>query len=153
MTSTAGAKNRIIEVSKNGLFQLTQKLFLRDKDHLLVLRDKKSGTGDLPGGRMTEGEFFGDWRISLMREIEEELGTSLTLEIDPEPVFTKKHRVEEGNFPCIILAYRANFLTGEIRLSDEHDYFEWVDLKTYNPKILFSAYMLDAVEFYIQHFK
>lgn len=45
-------------MSNHGFFQITQKLFLRDGNQLLVLRDRKSGHGDLPGGRMNEDEFF-----------------------------------------------------------------------------------------------
>ena len=61
---------------KHGSFQITQKAFVRKGDLLLVMKDKKSGEGDLPGGRMNEDEFFGDWIESLQRELDEELGNS-----------------------------------------------------------------------------
>ena len=48
--------------SKHGLFQITQKVFIRNGNLLLVMKDKKSGAGDLPGGRMNEDEFFLDCR-------------------------------------------------------------------------------------------
>ena len=40
--------------SKHGLFQITQKVFIRKGNLLLIMKDKKSGAGDLPGGRNTQ---------------------------------------------------------------------------------------------------
>ncbi|XDD46308.1 NUDIX domain-containing protein [Leptospira sp. WS39.C2] len=136
-------------MSKHGFFQITQKLFLRDGNSLLVLRDQKSGHGDLPGGRMNEDEFFEDWSESISREIKEELGESIKIEVNPVPIFVHKHRVNEGNLPCIIIAYDAKLLAGKVQLSDEHDFMEWVDIKSFDPKKLFSEYMLDAVQLYL----
>jgi 8-oxo-dGTP pyrophosphatase MutT (NUDIX family) len=139
-------------VSKHGFFQITQKLFLRDGDSLLVLRDQKSGHGDLPGGRMNEDEFFDDWTQSIFREINEELGEDINREVNPIPIFVHKHRVNDGNFPCIIIAYDAKLIDGNVKLSDEHDYMEWVDIKKFDPKNLFSEYMLDAVQLYLNQY-
>ncbi|ABZ95642.1 Hypothetical protein LBF_3173 [Leptospira biflexa serovar Patoc strain 'Patoc 1 (Ames)'] len=139
-------------MSKHGFFQITQKLFLRDGDSLLVLRDQKSGHGDLPGGRMNEDEFFDDWTQSIFREINEELGEDINIEVNPIPIFVHKHRVNDGNFPCIIIAYNAKLIDGNVKLSDEHDYMEWVDIKKFDPKNLFSEYMLDAVQLYLNQY-
>lgn len=125
-------------MSKHGFFQITQKLFLRKGDELLILRDRKSGLGDLPGGRMNEDEFFEDWNLSIEREIEEELGPQIKIKVFPKPLFVHKHKVNEGNFPCIIIAYHANFLGGEIILSDEHDYIAWKNVRTFEPNPLFT---------------
>ncbi len=139
-------------LSKHGFFQITQKLFLRKGDELLILRDRKSGLGDLPGGRMNEDEFYQDWNLSMEREIEEELGSNVQIRVSPKPLFIHKHRVNEGNFPCIIIAYHAEFLGGEIQLSEEHDYIAWENVHSYNPSPLFSEYMLDAVNLYLKEY-
>lgn len=139
-------------MSKHGFFQITQKLFLRKDNLLLVLRDRKSGLGDLPGGRMNEDEFYDDWQSSIAREIEEELGTNIKISIDANPILIHKHRVNDGNFPCIILGYAATWVSGDIKLSDEHDFMDWVDVKTYNPTNLFSEYMLEAIEIYLKKY-
>ncbi|AXR69712.1 NUDIX hydrolase [Leptospira mayottensis] len=139
-------------MSKHGFFQITQKLFLRKGDELLILRDRKSGLGDLPGGRMNEDEFFEDWNLSMEREIEEELGSQIRIKVFPKPLFVHKHRVNEGNFPCIIIAYHANFLGGEIILSEEHDYIAWKNVLTFEPSPLFTEYMLDAVNLYLKEY-
>ncbi len=139
-------------LSKHGFFQITQKLFLRKGDELLILRDRKSGLGDLPGGRMNEDEFFEDWNLSMKREIEEELGSQVRIKVFPKPLFVHKHKVNEGNFPCIIIAYHANFLGGEIILSEEHDYIAWKNIRTFEPNPLFTEYMLDAVNLYLKEY-
>ncbi|ALO24488.1 NUDIX hydrolase [Leptospira borgpetersenii serovar Ballum] len=139
-------------LSKHGFFQITQKLFLRKGDELLILRDRKSGLGDLPGGRMNEDEFFEDWNLSIEREIEEDLGPQIKIKVFPKPLFVHKHKVNEGNFPCIIIAYHANFLGGEIILSDEHDYIAWKNVRTFEPNPLFTEYMLDAVNLYLKEY-
>jgi len=33
-----------------------------------------------------------------------------------------------------LLYYEAKYKGGEIQLSDEHEYLEWVDIATWNPK-------------------
>jgi len=137
-------------LSKHGFFQITQKVFLRDGDRLLVMRDKKSGLGDLPGGRMDEHEFFEDWTLSIKREISEELGNDIKIDLNPKPFLIHKHRVNEENVPCIILAYHAKLISGKIQMSDEHDYMEWVDIKNYNPTPLFTEYMLDTISLYLK---
>lgn len=139
-------------MSEHGFFQITQKVFLRDGQKLLVMRDRKSGHGDLPGGRMNESEFFADWLNSIDREIHEELGSDVIAKVSPKPIFVFKHRVNEGNFPCIILAYKGDFISGKIEMSDEHDFWDWVDIKTYDPSIFFSEFMLDAVRMYLKEY-
>ncbi|PJZ67023.1 NUDIX hydrolase [Leptospira wolffii] len=135
-------------MSKHGFFQITQKVFLRKGSELLILRDRKSGFGDLPGGRMNEDEFYGDWLESLSRELKEEMGEDCKIKIHPKPILIHKHRVNDGNHPCVIVAYHGEFLSGEIKLSDEHDYIAWVDAISYDPSQLFFEYMLDAIRLY-----
>jgi 8-oxo-dGTP diphosphatase len=140
------------KLSNHGFFQITQKLFLRDGNNLLIMKDKKSGFGDLPGGRMTEDEFFQDWKISLKRELVEEMGNEFSYEMDSKPFMIHKHRVTEGNHPCIIIGYKGIFKGGKIIISDEHDFLNWVDVKTYNPDQLFADYMLDVVKLYLKEY-
>lgn len=140
-------------MSNHGFFQITQKAFIRNGKYLLVLRDKKSGEGDLPGGRMNQEEFFGDWLDSLKREIREELGTSFQVSIEPNIILIHKHLVNLGNHPCVIFGYHAKYISGELSISDEHDYYEWVDVYTFKPQVLFSEYMLEAVQLYLDRFK
>ena len=138
---------------KHGFFQITQKVFIRKNNLLLVMKDKKSGQGDLPGGRMNVDEFFQDWLLSVYRELEEELGPEFKIKIEPTPYFIHKHLVNDGNHPCIIIAYTANYISGDIKISDEHDFYKWVDVYSYEANELFSEYMLEAVNLYLNRCK
>jgi len=131
-----------------GWFQITLKVFLRNGADLLVLMDRKSHCGDLPGGRMNQNEFYENWLDSVQREIEEELGPHIQIQIETNPFLIHKHRVNEGNHPCVIVGYKANYISGEIILSDEHDYLKWVNAKTFDMDSFFSEYMLDAMNLY-----
>ncbi|MCB1156101.1 MAG: NUDIX hydrolase [Leptospiraceae bacterium] len=135
----------------HGFFQITQKLFLRNQNSILILRDRKSGHGDLPGGRINEPEFFFFFLEGLKRELREELGENIQYDIEPQPIFFARHRVVEGKYPCLIVAYEGKFLGGDIQLSNEHDYMEWVDRETYNPEPLFKKHLLFAVSSYLQN--
>jgi hypothetical protein len=54
-----------------GFFQISLKLFLMRGDELLILRDRASKYGDLPGGRLGETEIYLPFPESLGREIRE----------------------------------------------------------------------------------
>jgi 8-oxo-dGTP diphosphatase len=140
------------KLSKHGFFQITQKVFLRKGNSLLIMKDRKSGYGDLPGGRMDETEFFEDWMLSVKRELEEEMGKLFQYDIEPRPFLIHKHRVTEGNHPCVIIGYKAIYKGGEIVLSDEHEFMEWVDVNTYKPESFFEDYMLEAVQIYLKEY-
>ncbi len=140
-------------MNDHGFFQITQKAFIRNGNYLLVLRDKKSKQGDLPGGRMNQEEFFKDWLDSLKREIQEELGNDFQIQIDSNIILVHKHLVTLGNHPCIILGYHAKYVSGELKISEEHDYWEWVNVYSFQPEKLFSEYMLDAVKLYLNRFQ
>lgn len=95
-------------MSKHGFFQITQKLFLRKGDELLILRDRKSGLGDLPGGRMNENEFFEDWSLSMQREIEEELGSQVQIRVSTKPLsFTNTKLTKEIFLVSLLLITRT----------------------------------------------
>lgn len=141
------------DLKKHGFFQITQKVFIRKKNLLLVLRDRKSQIGDLPGGRISEDEFFADWLMSVRRELVEELGGGCIINVEAEPFLVNKHIVEDGKHPCIILAYKAEFVSGQVVISEEHDLFEWVDVFSYKPETLFKGFMLEVVQKYLYQCK
>lgn len=138
---------------KHGLFQLTLKLFIRKNDHLLILKDKKSQVGDLPGGRMNQDEFYMDWTKSIEREIKEELGKEFFIELNQRPFLIHKHHVDIENASCIFVGYHAKYLSGELKLSNEHDYSEWSNVYEYNPEGLFKGYFLDIMKLYLNEYK
>jgi 8-oxo-dGTP pyrophosphatase MutT (NUDIX family) len=132
-----------------GLFQITQKVFLlRDRgegEELLVLRDRATGEGDLPGGRLDEGELHGDWRSAIARELREELGPDVRCRLDPEPAFWFKHRIRASGRDALGFAWSATWIGGEVVLSDEHDLMAWVAVASFDPTTWFSGHLLAAV--------
>ncbi|MCE9598175.1 MAG: NUDIX hydrolase [Spirochaetia bacterium] len=127
-----------------GFFQITLKLFLLRGEEMLILRDRDSKLGDLPGGRLSAEEIYLPFSKPLAREIEEELGT-LTYDLNPEPAFLFPHRIQNGNHPALGIAFIADYKTGRVQLSDEHDWMDWVNVRTFTPAPFFKEHLLDAV--------
>jgi len=127
-------------------FQITLKLFLIDNEgRLLILRDRKSGLGDLPGGRLGKGEIYNSWMDSLNREIIEELGSDIEYTVSEDPIFCFPHYMISDQCEGLGIAYTGKFIKGSIVLSDEHDYMEWADPESYSFENLYRDHMLDAV--------
>ncbi|MEM7183407.1 MAG: NUDIX domain-containing protein [Spirochaetota bacterium] len=137
-------------MNQPGFFQITLKLFLRDGNRLLILRDKNSGQGDLPGGRLTQEEFFADWLVALQRELYEELGANAKYSINTPHFMLHKHLIDDGEHACLWIGYRGSWQGGEIRLSHEHDFMDWVDVTSYDPTTFFRGTSLEAIQEYLQ---
>ncbi len=60
---------------------------------------------------------------ALKREIEEESGLSVAVEARPFSSYQAKRKGE----PMIVIVYRARYLAGEVRRSQEHDDHAWLD--------------------------
>ncbi|MCB1316005.1 MAG: NUDIX hydrolase [Leptospiraceae bacterium] len=124
------------------------KVFLVNADRdLLVLRDAKQQCGDLPGGRLDPGEIYQPFTRSIERELREELGTRWKYRLidTQQPCFVFPHFIQESDSEALGLAFRAEYLSGDLTLSDEHDRMEWVSLSDYDPRGYFPAYLVDAV--------
>ncbi len=122
-------------MKKDALFCVGQKAFIEKDGKVLILFDPIEGL-DFPGGKIQEGEAKnGDVNSllsALKREVWEE--TSLEIEVfDPFSVwyheFPKNHR----NFGKVVylVAFKCKYLSGEIKLSEEHNNFKWVDKNDY----------------------
>ncbi|MFH1178539.1 MAG: NUDIX domain-containing protein [bacterium] len=107
-----------------------QKAFIRKEDDVLVLTDPAEGL-DFPGGKIQEGEI--DLAESLKREVKEESG----LEIEVGEPFA----VWQNTFPAhhkyagkkvYLIAFRCNYISGDVTLNHEHNKFRWVNKKNYH---------------------
>lgn len=114
---------------KHSLFEITAKaVIVNDEGQVLILKRGKNskffpGRYDLPGGGVNDGEGI---EAALMREIEEELG--IQVEIGPVIKLTDFNTERNGR-PVYVKGVRflAFYRGGEVRLSDEHEEFEWMD--------------------------
>lgn len=118
---------------KYATFNTSFKLIIRKGNKILVLTESATGFLDLPGGRIEKNEIKLPLKDLFKREIEEELGKDIKYEIlGPAIQYRRYNKYTKMN--ALITAYEANYLSGEIKLSDEHSKYDWVNPKTYNLK-------------------
>jgi 8-oxo-dGTP pyrophosphatase MutT (NUDIX family) len=122
-------------MGNDALFCVGQKAFIEKDDKVLVLGDTIEGI-DFTGGKIQEGEAkerdINSLIASLKREVREE--TNLEIEVfDPFAVwyheFTQGHR--NYGKKVYLVGFRCKYVAGELKLSDEHDKFEWVNKDSY----------------------
>lgn len=109
-------------------YQVGLKILLQKEGKVLILRDKRTGYADLPGGRINISEQDTPLHEILDREIREELGESVQYKLGNPIVQFRRFNIER-NTRVFITVYEGQFLSGEIKLSDEHGSYEWVDPK------------------------
>lgn len=123
-------------MKNDALFCVGQKAFIEKDGKVLVLFDPVEEL-DFPGGKIQEGEAkdadASSLVLALQREVREE--TNLEIEVfNPFAVwyheFPKSHR----NYPKVVylVGFKCKYVSGEIKLSDEHNKFKWVDKNDYN---------------------
>lgn len=131
----------------NGEFQITLKLLLWDKNYFLYLKDKITGFGDLPGGRITQKEHY-NWISALERELKEELG-NIQYKIYPEPVYCFPHFVSKDKKDSVAILFEGKYLGGNIQISDEHEEYLWIHKKE-RLEDYFSDTMLEGLKKYFK---
>ncbi|OHB20275.1 MAG: hypothetical protein A2939_03435 [Parcubacteria group bacterium RIFCSPLOWO2_01_FULL_48_18] len=117
-------------MKEDQLFCVAQKAFIWKGDSVLTLNDPIEGL-DFPGGKVQLGET--DFSEALKREVKEETG--LDIEVgDPFHVWYAEFSPEHRNYPkkVFVVGFRCAYRGGEVRLSDEHDHFRWVNKDTYH---------------------
>ncbi len=106
-------------------------VLINDEGRLLILREAKTYPDDphfgrfhLPGGRIRAGETYEE---ALRREVAEETGVSDMLV--GQPIFVGDWRPVFKGVPTQIFGIFSLCRTpgSEVRLSSEHDAFQWID--------------------------
>lgn len=111
---------------KTRAYYLSTKVVIRNgRGQVLVLRRSAAsrnhpGLWEFPGGKTDAGESFDE---ALLREVQEETGVEIVLE----------HVAGAGSSELdgktiAYLFMEARLVAGEVRLSEEHDAFRWVEL-------------------------
>lgn len=106
-----------------GVFHVSLKLLLRRGDEVLILRDD-NGLYDLPGGRIDNVEFKVPLDKVIAREVREELGP-VRYKMG-KAVFQYRAYHEPREIYIFATVYDATYLSGAIRLSDEHSSYQWI---------------------------
>ena len=81
-------------------------------------KDVGAGLWETVSGRIAPGE---QPLEALEREIAEE--TALEVRIDPRPV--DAYTMRRGDRPMLVVLYRCDWVSGEVRRSEEHDDHAW----------------------------
>jgi len=108
-------------------FGIAAKAIIKNKDNkfLVILKSDIEEINpneiDLPGGRLKFGEDFED---GLKREIMEELG--ITIEIMR---LSRVWTLIKNDLHLVGLTFLANYVSGDIKLSQEHINFQWISKK------------------------
>lgn len=92
-----------------------------------MMQNPKLGTWELPGGRIDVGEENIPAKEILSRELHEELGSDLKVEIK-EPITTwmipwKAPRLGEHVFA---IGFFCEYRAGDVKISEEHRAFQWM---------------------------
>ena len=121
-------------MANEALFYVGQKAFIERDGKVLVLSNHLFGC-DFPGGKIQEDEIKDrdSLMISLKREVKEETGFEIEV-FNPLSVWwfelsNKNHKLY-GKKVYIVL-FKCKYVSGEIKLSDEHNKFEWVGKNNY----------------------
>lgn len=110
----------------HAVFQVATKALLFDGDKLLVLITPDSYI-DFPGGRVDASEVELAWPEALRREIAEEIGPDVQVDIGQTLFVSKRQYTKDGRTNRIAaIFFDCKYLSGDITTSDEHDHFVWM---------------------------
>jgi len=128
-------------------YGLAVKAIIDDGDgRILMLRRSGSsrlfaGTWEPPGGKVDAGE---PYDAALLREVREETGLAIRL----DTVAGASH-YEMPELRLAVLFMNARLVSGQVRLSDEHDEFRWVPLPDL-PQLDMSGQLRDFIVTYVK---
>ena len=125
-------------------FRLTVKAVILDEQQRCLLMRRSAfnrsfvGCWEWPGGKVDDGE---DFATALLREAREETGLEVQI-----AGLAGATMYEMPAMHMVLLCMEASLVSGELRLSEEHDDLAWVPLTEF-PKFTFSpgvdVFMLD----------
>jgi len=127
-----------IEIPKKPKMFVATKAFIVNNGKVLVVRESNkyedgtnTGKYDVVGGRVEPGQHFQE---SLLREIEEEVGLKAEMK---RPFYTNEWRPVVKDEPWQIVGTFFECLAeGEVKLSEDHDDYKWIDPKDYKEENL-----------------
>lgn len=113
----------------HALYQVATKALLFKDDQILILITP-DGYLDFPGGRVDESERDLPWPEALRREVSEELGEHVSIEVGQTLFVSKRqYRKDEKTHYIAAIFFQCKYVNGEIKLSDEHVNHKWLTPK------------------------
>jgi 8-oxo-dGTP diphosphatase len=113
-----------------GIYWAAFKIILKKDNKFLFLKTSQRGILDLPGGRADIDEGKKPIKKIIEREITEELGSEVKYNLSV-PVLQYRRYSPKYKIYVLITAYLADYISGEIKLSQEHQGYLWIDPKNY----------------------
>lgn len=143
---------------ERGVYQVSLKLLLKNnKGEVLALKavDNGSYAGyyDLPGGRIDADEFNVDFAEIMTREAKEEI-EGVEFSLNSKPVAVGRHLIPASmtssgkDIQVLYLFFEAEYLGGDIKISDEHTEYKWLNLKDIELDKYFTSGILEGVKMY-----
>ena len=143
---------------ERGIYQVSLKLLLKNnKGEILALKAADNGSyagyHDLPGGRIDADEFNTDFIEIIEREVKEEIG-DIKISLNSKPVGVGRHLIPASmtssgkDIQILYLFFEAEYLSGDIKISDEHSNFKWLNLKDIKLEEYFTSGILEGVKMY-----
>ncbi|MBM3208830.1 NUDIX domain-containing protein [Candidatus Shapirobacteria bacterium] len=117
-----------------GLFYVAAAAFIAKDGKLLVLkrsplRDFEANYWEVVSGRLEQN--IKDVKSELLREIKEELGKDFNCEVIA-PIGTYNfYRGGDKSKEHVGIDYICRYISGEVKLSDEHTEYRWIDPKEF----------------------
>jgi 8-oxo-dGTP pyrophosphatase MutT (NUDIX family) len=115
-------------LQNHAMYQIAAKALIYKDDKILALFTP-DGYLDFPGGRVDESERSIPWTEALKREITEEIGESVFIEIE-NTLFVSKRQYDKNGMTNHIAAifFKCQFISGDIKISEEHSRLAWLTL-------------------------
>ena len=140
-------------MKEDALFCIGQQAFIEKDGKVLVLFDPIEGL-DFPGGKIQEGEAKDGEATSLTHSLQREVMEETGLEIEvgnPFSVWYHEFPKSSRNYGKVVylVAFKAKYVSGEPKLSQEHDSFKWVDESNYQ-KVDDGSDFFDVLEKYFK---
>lgn len=141
-------------------FNVSLKLILEnERGEILGMKCKNegylAGFYDFPGGRINSDELQAPFKQIIDRELAEEVGQDVKYKIDSRPVSASKQVFFSNTLKrenCMFMVFfKAKYLGGEIKISDEHIGYKWLDLKKDSAEKYFTGGFLEGIKAYLRN--
>jgi len=143
-------------------FYVSLKVILKNKKgEILGLKSHKNSTMagyyDLPGGRIDPDELEIPFSKIIQREMKEEIGKDVRFSLKEKPVAISRHIAFSPKLNkeirIFMVFFEAKYISGRIKISNEHTSFKWLKLTSSSLSKLFTKGILEGLKNYLRNKK